>query len=456
MKCIEDEIPFEVPEGWEWCRLGSITDNIQYGLSNSAEQAGAYRLLRITDIQNSKVNWDIVPFTQTKEAKKYMLHINDIVFARTGATVGKSFLVKELPYESVYASYLIRIRLTGDISSDYIYQFFNSQCYWKQITGKAVGVGQPNCNGTSLKELFIPLPPISEQIKIVPVANSFLKYVEHISDEKESLGQLINFAKSKILDLAIRGELVPRNPNDEPASVLLERIRAEKEELIKAGKIKRDKKESIIFRGEDNSYYESIKGKCICIDNDLPLNIPESWMWSKIDNIAFVTKLAGFEYTKNIAPNLCEKGIPLFKGKNVQDSTIIYEFEAFIPEEISDELSRSQITRKCILTPYVGTIGNIAIHNKPGKYHLGSNVGKIELYNKNTLLFEEYVVAYLQSSFGYQQLTKHMKATAQPSISIEAIRDVYIPIPPENEQQKIVLLLNTVVSKIDLIKNVLI
>ena len=108
------------------------------------------------------------------------------------------------------------------------------------------------------------------------------------------------------------------------------------------------------------------------------------------------------------------------------------------------------------MTPYVGTIGNIAIHNKLGKYHLGSNVGKIELYNKNALLFEEYVVAYLQSSFGYQQLTKHMKATAQPSISIEAIRDVYIPIPPENEQQKIVLLLNTVVSKIDLIKNVLI
>jgi type I restriction enzyme S subunit len=164
--------------------------------------------------------------------------------------------------------------------------------------------------------------------------------------------------------------------------------------------------------------------------------LPEGWAWSKINNIAFVTKLAGFEYSKYIAPTLCEEGIPLFKGKNVQDSKIIYEFESFIPESISDELSRSQITRKCILTPYVGTIGNIGIHDKVGKFHLGSNVGKIELYNSCVVLMEEYVVTYLKSSFGYKQLTKHMKATAQASISIEAIRDVYIPIPPENEQQR--------------------
>ena len=187
----------------------------------------------------------------------------------------------------------------------------------------------------------------------------------------------------------------------------------------------------------------------------MPLKIPFNWTWSKIDNIAFVTKLAGFEYTENIAPNLCKNGIPLFKGKNVQDSTIIYEFEAFIPEDVSDELSRSQITRKCILTPYVGTIGNIGIHNKPGKYHLGSNVGKIELYNDNIVLLEEYVVAYLQSSYGYQQLTKHMKATAQPSISIEAIRDVYIPIPPEKEQKEIVWQLQNISSKFKLISDML-
>ena len=204
----------------------------------------------------------------------------------------------------------------------------------------------------------------------------------------------------------------------------------------------------------DNLHYEKFSdGSVKCIEDEIPFDLPEGWAWAKINTIAFVTKLAGFEYTKNIAPSLCEDGIPLFKGKNVQNSTIVYEFESFIPESVSDELQRSQVTQKCILTPYVGTIGNIGIHNRPGKYHLGSNVGKIELYNDNVVLLEEYVVAYLQSGFGYQQLTKHMKATAQASISIEAIRDVYLPIPPANEQLRMWSALSNALAMIERIEN---
>ena len=204
----------------------------------------------------------------------------------------------------------------------------------------------------------------------------------------------------------------------------------------------------------DNLHYEKFAdGSVKCIEDEIPFDLPDGWAWAKINTIAFVTKLAGFEYTKNIAPGLCEDGIPLFKGKNVQNSTIVYEFESFIPESVSDELQRSQVTKKCILTPYVGTIGNIGIHNRPGKYHLGSNVGKIELYNDNAVLLEEYVVAYLQSGFGYQQLTKHMKATAQASISIEAIRDVYLPIPPANEQLRMWSALSNALAMIERIEN---
>ena len=200
-------------------------------------------------------------------------------------------------------------------------------------------------------------------------------------------------------------------------------------------------------------YEKFADGSVKCIEDEIPFELPEGWAWVKINTIAFVTKLAGFEYTKNIAPSLCKDGIPLFKGKNVQNSTIVYEFESFIPEAVSDELQRSQVTKKCILTPYVGTIGNIGIHNRPGKYHLGSNVGKIELYNDNVVLLEEYVVAYLQSGFGYQQLTKHMKATAQASISIEAIRDVYLPIPPANEQLRMWSALSNALAMIERIEN---
>ncbi len=273
VKCIEDEIPFELPDGWEWTRLGNLSSSIQYGLSNTAEAQGTHRLLRITDIQDGKVNWSNVPFTTLNNAETYLLKKDDIVFARTGATVGKSFLINELPFESVYASYLIRIRLFDGMSPSYLYQFFNSHCYWEQITDKSVGVGQPNCNGTSLKELFIPLPSLNEQKRIVSAANALLEYASIIESEKASLQEIIDLTKSKILDLAIRGKLVPQDPNDEPASVLLERIRAEKEELIKQGKIKRDKKKSVIFKGEDNSYYG--------------IHLPDGWNWAILKDISF-------------------------------------------------------------------------------------------------------------------------------------------------------------------------
>ena len=186
-----------------------------------------------------------------------------------------------------------------------------------------------------------------------------------------------------------------------------------------------------------------------------PWELPEGWCWTTIDDIAFVTKLAGFEYTEFIANNLTgSDGVPLFKGKNVQDGKIIYKFESYIPKAVSDELPRSQVRRKCLLTPYVGTIGNIGIHDKGGFYHLGSNVGKIEILNGyQTDIYEEYVKIFLQSSAGYKELTKQKKATAQDSISIEAIREVFIPIPPRREQQLILLQLNHWLSVVDSIKH---
>ncbi len=172
---------------------------------------------------------------------------------------------------------------------------------------------------------------------------------------------------------------------------------------------------------------------------DVPFEVPEGWIWTSIDDIAFVTKLAGFEYTEYIANNLTgPDGVPLFKGKNVQDGKIVYQFESFIPKAVSDELPRSQVRKKCLLTPYVGTIGNIGIHDKEGFFHLGSNVGKIEILNgSQTDIYEEFVKLFLQSTAGYKELTKQKKATAQDSISIEAIREVLIPIPPRGEQQRI-------------------
>ena len=185
------------------------------------------------------------------------------------------------------------------------------------------------------------------------------------------------------------------------------------------------------------SHYEKLDGVERCIDAELPFEIPDSWEWVYLGNISFVTKLAGFEYTKYIAPALTTHGIPLFKGKNIQNGSLIEHFEGFIPEKVSNELWRSQLTKRCLLTPYVGSIGNVAIFPGTYKAHLGSNVGKIEPFIDDMELIE-YILYFLRSAAGYEQLTKFKKATAQESISIEAIRNVLLPLPPLNEQKRIV------------------
>ena len=180
----EEELPFNIPENWVWCRLGEITKIIQYGVSKSAKSEGLYRLLRITDIQYNKVIWENVPFTDIKEkdAENFILENGDFLFARTGATVGKSYLVEDLVEKSVFASYLIRISLLPNNNINYIKFFFNSEFYWQQISEKSIGIGQPNVNGTSLKKLFLPLPPLAEQHRIVEKIEHIFAVLEELEE----------------------------------------------------------------------------------------------------------------------------------------------------------------------------------------------------------------------------------------------------------------------------------
>ena len=437
VKCIEDEIPFELPEGWEWARLGCITDVIQYGLSNSAESTGDYRLLRITDIQNDCVNWDTVPFTCTDEPEKYLLHKNDIVFARTGATVGKSFLITDLPYASVYASYLIRIRLIKGISSNYIYQFFNSYCYWEQVTDKAVGVGQPNCNGTALKELFIPLPPQAEQNRIVPVANNLLKIVDVITFERESLSELIQTTKSKILDLAIRGKLVPQDPNDEPASVLLERIRAEKEELIKPGKIKRDKKESVIFKGDDNSYYENVGEEIKNIDDEIPYDIPDTWTWMRLENCCVK------EIRRGKSPKYTENGnVLVFAQKcNTKYNGIDVSLAQYLDENTLKRYSADEYMQEgdvVINSTGTGTLGRVGIYR-----NTDNTTGLLIVPDSHVTVIRSF--SCISSHYLYAFMKTHQTdlekkgegSTNQKELKPFTLKEMLIAVPPLSEQKRI-------------------
>ena len=439
----EDEIPFEIPDSWEWCRVGDLFIHAsgKQQSSNNKNVGTLQKYITTSNLYWGKFVLDTLKemYFTDEELKTCSAQKGDLLVCEGGAGYGRS-AIWPYEYNICLQNHVHRLRPLIDGMCEYIYYLIYLLKESNRLA--SVGTAMPGLSANRLKELLVPLPPLAEQKRIVAKIEELLPKVEEYGKAQEKLNklneELPDRLKKSVLQEAIEGRLVPQDPNDEPASVLLQRIREEKKRLYKAGLLK---KKEIVDR-EIN-------------EDETPFLLPDGWLWTKIDNVAFVTKLAGFEYTKYIANNLVSKenSIPLFKGKNVQNGEIIYEFEAYIPVELSNELKRSQISKKCLLTPYVGTIGNIGIHDKKGIYHLGSNVGKIEFYNSDSLnILEEYVKYYLMSNYGYNELTKYKKATAQESISIEAIRDVFIPLPPLAEQKRIVAKIEEVFSEIDKMK----
>lgn len=195
----EEEKPFKLPEGWVWCRLGELSSNIHYGFTASAKNnIKEPKLLRITDIQNNKVNWSNVPGCTIKDSdiNKYLLSKGDILIARTGGTIGKTFQINNLPYRSVFASYLIRVILKKILAEKYIKYFMESQLYWKQLINMSWGAGQPNVNATNLRKMNFPLPPISEQHIIVKRVDDLMNIIRELEkqviERKEKTAQLVH------------------------------------------------------------------------------------------------------------------------------------------------------------------------------------------------------------------------------------------------------------------------
>ena len=401
-KDITDEILFDIPENWTWCRLGEITKIIQYGVSKSAKSEGLYRLLRITDIQYNKVIWENVPFTDMKEkdAENFILENGDFLFARTGATVGKSYLVEDLVEKSVFASYLIRISLLPNNNINYIKYFFNSEFYWQQISEKSIGIGQPNVNGTSLKELFLPLPPLSEQHRIVEKIEELLALVDDLETNKTDLQSYIKQAKSKVLEMAIRGKLVPQDSNDEPASVLLERIKKEQKPSKSKSKIT-----------EHNTHYEE----------ELLFDIPENWVWCRLGEVC--------EIIMGQSPkseNISKKGkLEFHQGKIFFTSKYIQSSESYT-NEITKIAPKNSVLI-CVRAP----VGEVNITNR--KLCIGRGLCSIVPLQEMSEIFVYYWTKILKEKF-------IQKATGSTftSISMDIIRNEIIPLPPLAEQYRIV------------------
>lgn len=178
----DDEIPFDIPENWKWVRWGDLSESIQYGYNASAKEKGRIKMVRISDIQNNNVLWDTVPYCDINEneIETYLLKENDILFARTGGTVGKSFLVKSIKEDAIYAGYLIRTRYSKKLIPEYMKYFMETNLYWKQLRNGTIATAQPNCNGKTLSKMILPLPPLEEQKRIVEKIEQLLPLCEKL------------------------------------------------------------------------------------------------------------------------------------------------------------------------------------------------------------------------------------------------------------------------------------
>jgi type I restriction enzyme S subunit len=307
----DEEKPFELPRGWSWSRLLDISAHIHYGFTASSDASITdVRLLRITDIQDDKVDWSSVPgcVIEAGSIKQYELINDDILIARTGGTIGKSYLVENIDVCAVFASYLIRVKHIENSYAAYKKVYLGSQLYWSQLYANSMGTGQPNVNGEALKNLVVSVPPLAEQHRIVAKVDELMAFCDQLEQTQSDniaahaqlvealLASLTNSAdhnelqnnwqriaahfdtlfttehsidqlKQTILQLAVMGKLVPQDPNDEPASEILKKIAAEKAQLIKDGKIKKEKPLPKIT------------------DEKKPFELPSGWEWIYLNNL---------------------------------------------------------------------------------------------------------------------------------------------------------------------------
>ena len=415
-----ENVPFEVPSSWVWTTVGEISQSILYGVSESAKSQGTYRLLRITDIQDNKVNWDTVPFTdyENEKAEAYLLKDGDILFARTGATVGKSYLVNNLKEKAIYASYLIRVQTNHYVLPAFVKYFFESGFYWEQVLGNSVGIGQPNVNGTILSNLELPIPPIMEQKRIVKEFGEWLSIIDKIEESKGRIQKVISLAKSKVLDLAIHGKLVPQDPTDEPATELLKRINPKAEITC------------------DNGHYQKL---------------PEGWVITSISE-------------------MCENINGLWKGKKepfvkvgvirnanfTKDFKLDYSKIEYIDVEERAFKKRHLLNGDLIVEKSGGSDNNpvgraILYEGKDAIFSFSNFTMVLRIHYKDVLSYK-YLYYYIMSKYqkGEMRLMQ-TQTTGLHNLILDKYLDIPLCLPPYQEQQRIINKIEETFGVLDLI-----
>ena len=421
VRSLADEVPFDIPDSWEWVTLQTIATSSLGKTLDKAKNKGDLKPY----LCSINVYWDGIDLTTVKEARleenelpKYLLRPGDLLICE-GGDVGRS-AVWESTQEMYYQNALHRVRFYGGINPHYFQLLL--ECYKGNqiLDAYSKGMTIKHLVQTALNTIVFPLPPLSEQNRIVDAVNRLLPYL-HSYDRAEQKLSALNTGfpealKKSILQEAVQGKLVPQDPSDEPAEALLERIRAEKQRLIKEGKIKKDKHESVIFR-RDNSHYEKLDGVERCIDDELPFEIPENWCW-----VRFGTALV----------NRDAERIPLSVA---QREKLQKKFDYYGASGVIDKVDRYLFDKPLLLIGEDGA--NLLLRSKPiafiasGQYWVNNHAHVIDAVAGVDL---RYIALFINAI----NLAPYVTGTAQPKMNQEKLNSILVPMPPTTEQRRIV------------------
>ena len=440
VKCIEDEIPFEVPEGWEWCRLLSLSIKIGAG-STPTGGAAVYTTSGIKFIRSQNVYDDglflddvaYIPEEINQKKSGSIVKSKDILLNITGGSIGRCALVSDDFDIANVNQHVMIIRLANLELRKYIHSVVISPYIQEQIISRQVGSGRGGLSAETLSTFLIPLPPLNEQVSINRKLNECISQVLAIADAKCNISNLIIATKSKILDLAIRGKLVPQDSNDEPASVLLERIRAEKEELIKQGKIKRDKKESIIFRGDDNSYYQ---------------DLPENWQFTSLREITTSLTLNDGDWI--LSQNMSNIGdVKLLQLGSIGNMVYIDKGFKYLTKDIFKELSCTEIFSGYLLINRIISDKMCCCIVPDIDGTIITTVDTCWIAPSNTSYDIKFLMYQLASPTFQKEVLLKSSGTTRRRISKNNLINIALLLPPLAEQKRIVTAIEEAFSKLD-------
>ncbi len=443
VRSLADEVPFDIPDSWEWVRLGSIVYN-----RGQITPSTDFCYIDIGSIDNKKQKLNptdtvIAPDKAPSRARK-LVDKGDVLYSTVRPYLHNMCIVdRDFSCIPIASTGFAVLTCHAELCNKFLFYYMMSPDFdaYANNTDNAKGVAYPAINDDRLYKALIPIPPLGEQFRIVSAIESVDASIRDYGAKEEALralnGSFPECLKKSILQEAVQGKLVPQDPSDEPAEALLERIRAEKQRLIKEDKIKKDKHESVIFR-RDNSHYEKRGSEEVCIDEEIPFEIPENWAWARLSSASI--SIADGDHQP---PPQVQDGIPFLVISNVSDGIVDFSNTRYVPKKYFDSLAEIRIPQ-CgdLLFTVTGSYGIVIPVQTERKFCFQRHIALIKL----GCLSSEFMRLWLSSPLVYEQCRRAATGTAQKTVGLASLKGLLIPIPPLNEQVRILQKLNTLLA----------